>query len=79
MKTTIETDAEHIMEDILKAGYAQDQRLHVTVEPSKPKRTPREIAERAHRVSPLRGISEEILGHAREFRENFTIERSSGS
>lgn len=74
MTTTLDVDPTHASQALQQAGYAEGERVRLTIERVQPRRTLQEIAERAHREGLMDGLSDEILLRVREFRETLTLD-----
>ena len=74
MKTTLETDTAHASEALQRAGFSASDRLRLEADHARPRKSWDEIISEAKREAPLKGISEMVVRHSREFRENFTVD-----
>ena len=78
MKTTLETDTAHAIQALEQAGFAQSDRIRLVAERLDAHAPQRgmlhDIIEHARREAPLKGLSEMVASHVREFRANFTVD-----
>lgn len=73
---TIEAEVGMLQAALHDAGFKDGDKVRVTVSgpvQEGPRRTIKDVFERAHRLALLEGMSERVLQHSREVREGFAI------
>lgn len=74
MTTTLDVDPTHASQALQQAGYAEGERVRLTVERIAPRRSGKEIAERVRQDAPLTGLSEMVIQSSKEVRARFSLD-----